>query len=343
MTTINEQILDSQLRHSIYIERYKTGVLLDILALLDKSNDDLTELIAARLVKIEQRGYTLSATETKRLQKLLAEIVAKRDEVFAVIEAQLSGELVEFAQYEADFQVRLHENVGVTLSGVPSNAQLKAIVTAQPFEGRLLKAWVRNNQTADLNRIQDAINIGITQNQTTDQIVRRLRGTKAARYEDGLLAISKRDTSAVVRTAVSHVQSRAKAEVYQANADIVKAWQHLSTLDSRTSPTCMALDHRIYRDVAAVKWPPLHWNCRSIVMAFFEGDERGDRASQFGPVPGSTDYDTFLRRQSKEFQNDVLGIERARLYRKSGQPVKKFIDETGQFYTLAQLRAKDLT
>ncbi|MBX0289715.1 phage head morphogenesis protein [Hymenobacter sp. HSC-4F20] len=343
MPTINEQILDAQLRHSIYLERYKTGVLRDILALLDKSNDDLAELIAARLVKIEQRGYTLSAAETKRLQRLLGDLTIKRAQVYAVIEAQLSGELVDFSQYEADFQVRLHENVGVTLSGVPANAQLKAIVTTQPFEGRLLKAWVRNNQMADLNRIQDAINIGITQNQTIEQIVRRLRGTKAASYTDGTLNASKRDVTAVVRTAVAHVQSRAKAEVYQANADIIRAWQQISTLDSRTSPVCIRDDHRIYRQYADVIWTPRHWNCRSIVIAYFADDEHGNRASQFGPVPGSTDYDTFLRRQSKEFQNDVLGIKRARLYRESGKPVKKFIDETGQFYTLAQLKAKDLT
>lgn len=340
--TVNEQILDAQLRHSIYLERYKTGVLRDILALLDKSNDDLTDLIAARLVKIEQRGYTLSAAETERLQKLLADLTEKRGEVFSVIDKTISGELTEFSQYEADFQVRLHGQVGVTLS-LPANTQLKAIVTAQPFEGRLLKAWVKNNQTADLNRVKDAINIGITQGQTTDQIVRRLRGTKAAGYADGILSVSKRDATAVVRTAVSHVQSRAKAEVYLANADIVKAWQHLSTLDGRTSPTCIALDHHVYYRYEDVRWPGLHWNCRSIVIAYFKDDERGDRASKFGPVPGSTDYDTFLRRQSKEFQEDVLGIERAALYRSSGQPVGKFIDNSGRFYTLAELKAKDLT
>ena len=32
-------------------------------------------------------------------------------------------------------------------------------------------------------------------------------------------------------------------------------------------------------------------------------------------MPAKTDYDTFLRRQSVEFQNDVLGIKRAKLFR----------------------------
>ena len=341
MTTTNEKILDAQIKHSIHLERYKGGVLKQIIGLLNNTEADLIELIAARLASIEGRGFDLSPAETKRLEKLLADITAKRQDVYDVLEQKLSGEMDEFSQYEADFQIRLANSAGVQASfTMPSNAQLKAIVTSQPFRGRLLKDWAQGIGTEEVKRVQDAIRIGMTEGQTTDQIIRRIRGTKKAKYQDGILEISRRDAEAVTRTAISHVANRARAEVYKANADIVRKVIYIATLDSRTTPYCIQHDHKVY-DVGKEPVIPAHFRCRSCYCGFFEGDERGDRASVFGPVPAATDYDTFLRKQSKEFQEEVLGVERARLYRSGKELIGKYIDKSGRFYTLKELKQRE--
>ncbi|TGE04636.1 minor capsid protein [Hymenobacter fodinae] len=340
MTTINERILEAQIKHSVFLERYKGGVLRKIIGLLNDSEADLIELIAGRLAGIEQRGFDLGPASTKRLQKLLDEIVAKRGEVYSVLESRMTDELTEFSQYEADFQVRLAANAGVTHTlALPSNAQLKAIVTSQPFQGRLLRDFAQSLGQDEVKRIHSAIRLGITQNETTDQIVRRIRGTRARQYQDGILEISRRDAEAVTRTAVAHVQNRARMEVYQANADIVDQVQYVATLDSRTTLICASRDGKVY---VLGKAPvlPAHFRCRSILVAYFEDDERGDRASIIGPVPSQTTFADFLKKQSIAFQEDVLGVERARLFR-AGTPLDKFVDKSGRTYTLAELRKRE--
>jgi len=339
--TINERILEAQIKHSVYLERYKGGVLRKIIGMLNDTEADLIELIAGRLATIEGRGFDLSQAETKRLNKLLEDIRDKRADTYSVLNDQLSEEMNDFSQYEADFQIRLSNNAGVQAAfAMPSNAQLKAIVTSQPFRGRLLKEWAQGLAQEEVKRVHDAIRIGMTEGQTTDQIIRRIRGSKKNRFQDGILEISRRDAEAITRTAISHVANRARSEVYGANADIVRKLIYISTLDSRTTSYCIQHDRKVY-DIGKQPVIPQHFRCRSIYCPFFEDDEQGDRASVFGPVPASTDYDTFLRKQSKEFQEDVLGVERARLYRAGKEPVGKFIDRSGKFYTLKELKTRE--
>jgi len=341
--TVNEKILEAQIKHSIYLERYKSGVVRKIIAELNRSHDDLVKRLAGRLALIEARGYDLGPATTARLQRLLEEVEAKTAAAYNVVRDTMTDEGQAFAVYEADHQVKLVERSGARVNMVlPSDTQLKAIVTSTPFQGKILADWTAGLAAAEANRVNVAVKMGITQNETLDQIVRRVRGTKAAGYSDGVLNISLRDTEAVVRTAISDVASGAKRELSKANADLATAWKHHSTLDSHTSPTCQALDGKVYRKYEDIRWPPLHWQCRSIISIFFEGDEPGNRASEFGPIPSDTTYGTFLRKQSQAFQEDVLGVERAKLFRSSTADISKFVDNKGKYYTLAQLKAKNL-
>lgn len=338
--TVNERILEAQIKHSIFLERYKGGVLKQIIGLLNSTEEDLIILIASRLTAIEGRGFDLSAAETKRLEKLLQDIRKKRESVYKILADRLSGEMEDFSQYEADFQIRLAETAGVHASfAMPSSAQLKSIVTSQPFRGRLLKDWASGLQQEEFKRLNDAIRIGITEGQTTDQIVRRIRGTKKSRYQDGILEISRRDAEALTRTAIAHVANRARSEVYYANADIVSKLQYVATLDSRTTLICASRDGKLY-EIGKEPALPAHFRCRSVLIAYFEVDEVGDRASMFGPIPANTTFSDFLKKQSKEFQEEVLGVERAKQFR-SGTALEKFVDKSGHVYTLKELKSRE--
>lgn len=58
-----------------------------------------------------------------------------------------------------------------------------------------------------------------------------------------------------------------------------------------------------------------------------------------GRVPASTTYDQWLRRQPTSFQNEVLGLKKARMFRK-GLKMDQFVDRKGQELTLIQLRQR---
>lgn len=339
MTTANEEILNNQVRHSIAIERFKDGTLRKMISLLNKAEDDLVEKIAGRLARIEKRGFDLGKDTTKRLNKLLSEVKEQREALYIVLRDELKIELDDFAIEEALFQVKMTEAAVKVELNRTTAARLKAITVSQPFRGRILRDWAGNLARNDVRRIQDAIKVGVVEGQTTDQIIRAVTGTKAQRYKNGILEISRREASAVVRTAVAHVNNRAREEVWQANKDIVKGVQWVSTLDGRTSAICRARDNEVY-PVSSGPRPPSHFNCRSIVVAYF-GKVQGQRASAIGPVPASVSYGDWLRAQPTAVQNEVLGKTKAQLFRKGGLKIDRFVDKTGKELTLAELRTNN--
>jgi len=152
----------------------------------------------------------------------------------------------------------------------------------------------------------------------------------------------KRQADALVRTITNHISSEARTATHQQNPRVVTGEKWVAVLDNRTTIGCAALDGKVY---GFGKGPsvPRHWNCRSarvpeINPKFAQPDLDGERASEFGPVSGGTKYSTWFGKQSKSFQESVLGAERAQLYRNGGLKIDQFTDDLGVTYTLDELR-----
>lgn len=61
-----------------------------------------------------------------------------------------------------------------------------------------------------------------------------------------------------------------------------------------------------------------------------------------GSAPASTTYSAFLSRQSRDFQEEVLGVTKARLFREGGlTDLGKYVTRSGQELTLSQLAQKE--
>ncbi|AEP08898.1 minor capsid protein [Micavibrio aeruginosavorus] len=345
MTTANERILDASVRHMVWLERFKASEVRKIIALLNKADAGLQKTLLDRLHKIEERGVDLGPETTKRIRDMGASIAKMRATLYDGLSDVSAEGMVDFAEYEAEFQAVLIEKSAIGAAVIemnrPATSQLRAIVRAQPFQGRLLKEWYSSLAQTDARRINDAVRIGIAEGQTTDQIVRRIRGTRAARYRDGVLEISRRDVDSIVRTAIAHVADRSGQYVWEANADIIKGLKWVSTLDSRTSATCRERDGRVY-PVKSAPPIPAHFRCRSRKVPYMgETSIKGSRASAFGPVPDDWTYEQWLKRQPLSVQQEVLGVKKAKLFRDGGLPLDRFADDTGREYTLAELKRRD--
>jgi len=218
--TVNSEILSASIRHSIWLERYRAQVAKKALAELNKANRKLVERIAGELTRIEERGYSLSAATQARLTQLLRLIADDRAEVFSAANDYTADELKDFAVYEAEFQAKMIKQAAMPVAALdmamPTKSQLYAAVTKQPFRGRLLKNWYAGLAANDAQRVTDALRIGIADGQTTDQIVRQIRGTRALGYSDGVLDITRREAYSMVRTATAHVAARAKEDLIAA-------------------------------------------------------------------------------------------------------------------------------
>lgn len=60
-----------------------------------------------------------------------------------------------------------------------------------------------------------------------------------------------------------------------------------------------------------------------------------------GTLPAHTSYQQWLTRQSVEFQNDTLGITKAKLFREGGLTLDKFVARDGSELTLAELAKRE--
>lgn len=345
---INDELLNAQTLHSARLEFLKNGIVRKMLSLLAKSD---AELSAQLTLKIQ--NLTGTAFSIERIEQQLASIYALNRSIFGDVSNELDTQLSLFAEYEAEFQQNtftriLPPQVSFTEIAI---SQVYASAVARPFQGKLLKEWMDELEADTAVKIRDAVRLGVIQNETTDQIVRRIRGTRANGYKDGLLAISRRNAQSIVRTAVQHTARVAQESVVMANESIFNGEQWHSTLDSRTTPFCQAHDGKVYA-IGDGPQPPAHINCRSVRIPLvkswrelgIDADElpASTRASMNGQVPDDLTYGDWLRKQPVSIQDEVMGIERARLFRESGEPITKFVNREGKYYTLEQLRKMEL-
>ena len=341
--TTNEAIRDLEIRHQVGIQRLSSGVLKKLIPLLDRAD---AEIVA----KLIERGATLEGSFTSvRLQKLLDAVRDINHAAHVEAGRALTKELTAIGAYEAGFQQRLIGSaLPITWDFVSPTAEtLKAAVRARPFQGRLLKEWVSELDAAKARRLRDAIRLGVVQGETVDQIVRRVRGTKALNYTDGVMQIGRRGAEAMVRTAVAHTTSAARDEFNAANADLIASEQWVATLDTRTCPHCMGLDGQKFELGKGTK-TPAHIGCRCVRVPVtkswrelgFDIDDLapGTRASMNGQVSATETYGTWLKKQPASVQDEALGPSRGALFRKGKLPVDRFTNRAGDELTLDQLR-----
>ena len=344
--TTNRRIEDEITERDVELERYKRGVLLRVLAMLARVEEDISN----KLVRLDPTAVRESYRGA-RLTRLLAEVQARVDRYAEALEESILPELQELAVDEGRFGVSLLSEVPpVALDTIaPAASTLRAAAMTRPFQGRLLREWVRDHPAAVRMRLRGAIRQGVAQGETIDQMVRRVRGTRASGFRDGVMQINRRGAEAMVRTAVNHVVSAARDETYQANADLVKGVRWVATLDSRTSETCRGLDGKVF-PIDKGPRPPAHVNCRSSTTPILKSWKElgidlseapeGTRASMDGQVPASQTYNTWLRGRTRAFQDEVLGKTKAQLWRDGGLSLDRFIDASGRAYTLEELRRR---
>lgn len=287
------------------------------LILMQLLEEDLRPLVQTRYASIQE---TLDATVSRL-------VVFDAQQTAALLEAVVTIDLVRQAEVEA----QLPALVRATL--------LPSVATSQELSATASTWWTR--QAANLEqRIFDQLNVGIVQGETLPQLVRRLRGTRGRGYADGVMEVSRRDATRLVRTQFNSVANTAQLAVYDAHADQLAAVQHLSTLDGRTSYICIGRSGLRYtvpehepigHNIPFLGGTPYHWNCRSVIIPLVVG----------GGASADETFAQFLDRRGSAFQDEVLGPARARLYRSGAlSSLRQLVDAaTGRPLTLEELGA----
>ena len=320
------------IRQQVLLERVKAGE--------NKRLDAFLREQDARLREILTRT-SLTAIQRDRVEILLREVRAALEALHADYSRALALRLDDLAETVADIETRTLAAAleGVTIATPPTAATLRAAITAAPLSvrgaggGLLLEAFLAGWTSASIERVEGVIRRGYFEGRTTEQIVRDVRGTKAANYHDGILEVNRRNARTVVHTAVQHVATTARVQAMRANADIIDRYRWVSTLDSRTSEQCMALDGQAF-PLGEGPMPPAHPNCRSTIVPVTKTfrelgidlpePPEGTRASVDGQVPASLTYFEWLKTQPAAFVEEALGPTRAGVFLNGGISADEF-------------------
>lgn len=362
MATANELFRDALIRRQVNLQRFSGTLAADIVRLLDSVSADLRQLLVERLASIVELDFGPSTTS--RLRVLEGAIEKIRRDAFSGAASMWDEQMRALAKSEVAFlREALDDFSPVRLDTVlPTASQLGAIVSQQPFEGKVLRDWASNMADADLERIMSSIRIGMAQGENTQSIVRRIVGTSEFGGSDGVLQIARNDAFAITKTAVNHVANAASQAWVEANDDVFTEEAYVATLDARTTPECRALDGQVF-PVGKGPKPPIHFGCRSRRIPIIGGSLIGNRPATkatenalkglskteraakikelTGQVPAATNYQQWLSSQSAAFQDEVLGPERAALFREGGLTLDRFVSKSGDQFTLDQLRKRE--
>lgn len=325
-------LIEIATRHQLYLERLKAEG-------LKAFGPFLVEM--DRAIRAQIAGVNLTEFTLPQLEVQIEAIRAALTGTYADYRRVWLEQLEELASYEAGFETR---SLGETIISkvqftLPSDTQLLTAVLSTPLSvkgpdgGKLLQPFFKDVSEQAIKRVEGAIRMGYAQGQTTGDILKVIRGTKAAGYKDGILANMNKGAEMLTRTALQHCAVQAREETWRANSDIVKKVRWVSTLDSRTTEICMSLDGQEF-EVGEGPRPPVHIGCRSTMVAVLdsrldflsEGATRSARgeSGKVTSAPSKQTYYEWLKNQPDSFQNDALGPTRAKLFRDGGLSAERF-------------------
>lgn len=349
----SQRLLADLLERGVYLERFAVKELRALLPILEQAHEEVLGKIAA--------------TGGEWTQAWLAETAANIERIYNAAAEKLSGQLYldlePLATEEADWTKSALETVTGGLSvSAPAASTLWAGIKALPAAGGstlgMLCTALGVNATTDVTA---AIQLAMTEGETLDQMVRRLRGRVVRRaswrtvdgrrtyipgtYSGGVMTLTTPQAEALARTAAMHVGNQAREAVYAANADLVKGCQRVETLDTRTCLVCGVADGQVVKSGESRTMLPAHPNCRGVWVPVLkswrelgiDADEiaPGTRASMDGQVSEYETWRDLLEKAGPARRVEILGPSRARLYAQ-GYPLDAFVKD-GRVVPLAEL------
>lgn len=206
-----------------------------------------------------------------------------------------------------------------------------------------------------------AVRNGLLQGETTDSIVKRLKGRLRQGQPGSINEViaaggqatipADNQIRTLVRTSINQVANAAIQKVFEANQDVTKQYKYVATLDGRTSAICRALDGTVH-DYGKGPLPPQHFNCRSATVPVIDykglgipEPEEDERSSASGLVPEGTTYGRWLADQTAAERQRILGSRASYFDYLSEQvgpedAIRKFVRQDGSELTLDQLKRR---
>ncbi|ATI19207.1 putative head morphogenesis domain protein [Vibrio phage vB_VpaS_KF4] len=357
--------------HQIDLYRYEANQRQDIAAFLLAMADEIRDSLL-------RADFGSQSFVTKRkLNQLLKEIELIIKQYYKDARDYQLGELRELSTVEYNWAIQAMNNAlhVEVFERLLTDTFLESVVSNVLIEGAPSKEWWARQATDTLEKFTDQIRMGVALGETNDQLIERVIGKfqgefvkrklasgKEKRfgvYEGGILKTSRTNAETLVRSSVQAIANDAKMRLYAANDDLMYGYQHLSVLDLKTSDICIARSglawtvegKPIGKHKKRFRIPPLHWNCRSLLMPILKSwQDLPDKvrtslpgsmqASMDGLVSADQTYEDMLKRRTDAEVKKKLGPGRFELWKQGKLTLRDLTDQDDRPLTLKEYRER---
>lgn len=217
--------------------------------------------------------------------------------------------------YLASYYVRYHDFA----TGAEMSVRFDTI-DAHTLAQAVAKKWDDGNYSTrvwnDRNRLVKAMSTILPQSFSRGLNVNKL-GDMLAKE----LNVSQNRGRTLARTEINNICNQADLTVYKAAG--IDRYQFVATLDLRTSEICRSMDntvHEVSQARTGINFPPLHPNCRSTTVAYYEDLQDLERVAKDSEgknirVPRSMSQEEWIKKYVPEEDRDKLLQFTSRFYK----------------------------
>jgi len=300
--------LDDEILRQIRVNRFQNGEILKVLKMLDECNTYIkAELRKSQGVSTKARYREIS----KQLTDLSRQLRSNVDELL---------NNPDFIDNEIESQRKILEKSGIKDIVIPNANTIRTASQFTPFaESANYEQMLNNIQSGFYNTWDNALRSGYMTGETTPKIISSVMGKVAKTANVTQYGTMQTLYNSIERNTRTYLQSLAtitRERIFKENEKYFKGYRWVSTLDSRSCIVCGKLDSEVHESLSDFPQPPMHYNCRCVIVPITEVDFGSTRASADGYVDVDTDFNTWLQSQPDRVQLEVLGKTRYEMYQK---------------------------
>lgn len=315
--TPNQLLHDALVRRQVFLLRSASVLQEKVVEALQESEAE----IKLAIVESPRRNRV-------ELLALLAAVTDLRRQAWRKVSGEWLSTLAELTAQEPLFLTRtLHEVAPIVIRLLPLQ-NTDSIVTKTTVMGKTAQEWLDDAEEADIDRIETSIRWSDEKEDSDRALLAMLFGA------GGIVTSTERSVGTVTATALMGLTSASAMDFFALNDHLDMRWLFVAVLDNRTTPLCRSLSRKTF-PIGKGPIPPLHWYCRSRAVPFIQ-------LKDWGPMPKSPGYAEWLRGQSAQFQDEILGPRRGQMFRSGKMSLARFVDyNTGRQFRLDELKKRE--
>lgn len=299
----NDETLDAFLRRAVRMRAVSARTARELNKIISEADKETVATLATRLRAVRSLDSTIEAVNEIRRDA--------HDRLSGKMVADLTPMINGEAEFVSGFG-RARKFGRATLAGIVSS------VLTRPADGLTVDRHMDALQSSDTTRTARLVRSAVTAGQGVGQVIGGLRQTVFPRTAKYVLGTA--------RTIYAHAQATVLDNVASTDLDDLRGLRWTSVLDGKTSAICRARSGEVYQPFEGPR-PPAHFNCRSVMVPVFVSG--GDVVEP--------SYEQWLRRQPRDFVEEVMGKRKADIFLSGNISLDRFVDSAGRELRIDEL------